>query len=616
MITTKKHTRFLSLILAVLMLVSISVTAFAEDAEFAYYFSNKDQTEIYVTGFKGSVPEDGIVEIPDEIDGYTVVGIAEHTFDNLQDLKVVIIPATVTDIDEDAFYNCNGIIDVQVKNPDEINVGEDVFNATEWYEEHKQDYVISGTTLISYKGNDEIVTVPYNCTMIADGAFKDNTAIKTVYIDKDVTTIGKNAFAGCTSLENVITGDGMGTLKIGKDAFAGTPWLADYPSTFVIIGTTLVKYKGADNSVLIPNVVTAIADEAFYVGESNESIAFKVRVPISVKEFGEECFYLYDSASKVYPEMLVYADSAAEEYCKLNGLHYQYAPLPGDTDLDGNVTATDARYVLRVAAKLENPKMAAEIREAADITTDGKISADDARMILRVAANLEDYDINTLLLMPRTDYEVLLTAANAMSIAKAYNCAYSKVAYQEIKDVKMNANTKTYLNRFQKELTSEKKAETITYNQDTEEAYNNLFDISLIDASKIESYTCALNDGVYDIKIVLKDETINGKDVDAVSYTQKMFPVATVAHFTNAIKDKYWYKADKFDYDMTYHACTLEMNVSADTLKLNSVTLTMNYNFSITGEILGIKISGDKNKPATATRTDTIKYTNFVYFSE
>ena len=32
--------------------------------------------------------------------------------------------------------------------------------------------------------------------------------------------------------------------------------------------------------------------------------------------------------------------------------------------------------------------------------------------------------------------------------------------------------------------------------------------------------------------------------------------------------------------------------------------------------VLGIKISGDKNKPATATRTDTVKYTNFVYFTK
>lgn len=615
MSTMRKHTRVLSFILAVVMLFGIvSVTAFAAD-EFAYYFADKDKTQIYVTGFKGSVSADGVVEIPDSIDGYPVVGIAEHTFDNLQELKKVIIPETVKDIDKDAFYNCTAIVEVRMDNKGEVDIGEDVFDATKWYEDHKQDYVISGTTLVGYKGNDEIVAVPYNCTMIADGAFKNNTTIKTVYIDKAVTTIGENAFAGCTSLEEVIMGAGAGTITIDKNAFADTPWLANYPSTFVILGTTLVKYKGSDNYVAIPNVVTAIADEAFFVGESNEGIAFKVRVPVSVKEFGDDCFYLYKSASKVYPQILVYKDSAADAYCDKAGLNYSYAAKPGDTDVDGKVTAADARYILRLAAKLENPIIAEDVREAADITGDGKIQADDARLALRIAAKLDVYNVNDLLSMPRTDYETLLTAANALSIAKAYGCAYSKLAYQSISKQSINANTKTYLAQFENELTSSKKAVTVTYNQDSQEAFDNLFDITLIDASKIESYSCVIKDGNYEIKIVLKDETINGKDVDKVSYTEKMFPVATVAHFTNAVKDKYWFN-DSIDYDMTYTGCTLEMSVAIGTYKLNSLTVNMNYDFSITGKIMGIGISNGKNKPATATRSDTIKYTSFVYFKK
>lgn len=615
--TMKKHTKVLSFILAVVMLFGvISVTAFASEGDFAYYFADKDKTQIYVTGFKGAVPDDGTVTIPDSIDGYPVVGIAEHTFDNLKDLKKVVIPESVKYIDENAFYNCNAIIDVEIKNKDEIDIGDDVFDATKWYEDHKQDYVISGTTLVGYKGSDEIVTIPYNCTMIADGAFKNNTAIKTVYIDRSVTTIGAEAFSGCTSLEEIVMGTGAGTINVDKDAFAGTPWLVNYPSTFVILGTTLIKYKGSDNYVAIPNVVTAVADGAFFVGEANEGIAFRVKVPMSVKEFGEDCFYLYNSASKVYPQIRVYKNSAAEAYCEKEGLKYTYAATPGDADFDGKVTASDARYVLRVSAKLEKPVLDNEVMEAVDITADGKITAEDARLILRIAAKLEDFSSEQILSMPRTDYETLLTATNALSLAKAYGCAYSKVAYQSISKMNINANTKTYLAQFKNELTPEKKAVTVTYNQDTQEARDNLFDITMIDASKIESYSCKIKDGKYIIKITLKDETINGKDVDKVTSTEKMFPVETVAHFTNAIKNKYWYKADNFDYDMTYNNCTLEMDVDIGTLKINSLTVNMNYDFSITGKIMGISIFGDKNKPATATRTDTIKYTNFVYFAK
>ncbi|MCD7827299.1 MAG: leucine-rich repeat protein [Clostridiales bacterium] len=614
----KKHTRVISFILTVMMLFSIvSVSAYASDYSFAYYFADEAMTEIYVTGFKGDVPESGEVEVPDTIDGYTVIGIGEYTFYNLETLTSVLIPSTVIYIDENAFYGCNNIANVEIKNQNEIDVGEDVFDATEWYENHKQDYVISGTTLVSYKGTDEIVTIPANCTTVSDGAFKGNEYITTLYIENGVTKIGANAFAGCTNLAEINIGDKIDVLEIGADAFSGTAWLENYPGPFAVLGSTLVKYTGSESYVSIPNVITAIADGAFTVDEGTPS--FKVKVPVTVTAFGDNCFYLYKSASDVYPEILVYAGSAAEDYCKSTGLNYSYALLPGDADENGTVTASDARYVLRVAAKLESPILTEDVLEAVDISGDGSVGADDARLILRIVAKLSEYSSEDLLTMPRTDYEVLLTAAKAVSLAKAYGCAYSKTSYQKITDYSMNVNTQTYLAQFKNELTSESKATTVTYNQDSQEAYDNLFDITLVDSSMIKSYSCVIEDGNYVIKIVLDDETVSGDDVDTVSATEKMFPVETVAHFTNTIKNQYWYKLNSttFDYDMTYTDCTLELVVAIDTMLIQSMTLTMNYNFEITGKILGIGIknsSGDS--PATATRQDVVKYTSFVYFSK
>lgn len=613
--TTKMHTRIISVILAVIMLFSVAtVSAFADDYTFAYHFADDEGKTIYVTAFRGEIPSDGYVVIPDEIEGYTVVGIAEHTFDNHKELRGIIIPQSVVFIDEDAFYGCEGIIDVQVKNMDEIDVDDGVFNTTEWYEAHKQDYVISGTTLVSYKGSDEIVTVPYNCTTIADGAFKNNKTIKTVYIEKDIKVIGESAFEGCTALENVIVGAGAGDVKIGKNAFAGTPWLINFPGPFVTIGTTLVKYIGNAEYVAIPNVLTSIADDAFSTGEKPNGISFKVKVPVSIKNFGENCFYLYTSATPVFPKLVVYAGSAAEEYCTANNLHYTNAPMPGDANLDGKVTVADARYVVRLSAKLESPVIEPEVKEAIDITCDGKISLDDARCILRIAVKLDTYSLDELLSMPRTDYETLMTAANALAIAKAYGCAYSKLAYGEISKYDMNLNTRTYLNMFKKELTPAKKAQTVTYNQDTPEALANLFDITLIDSTMIKDYYCYIKDGKYIIKIVLKDETVDGRDLDRISKTERMFPVDTVSHFTKAMEKKYWNKCEGVDYTLTYKDCTLEMAVNIKTMMITELTVNMGYDFEITGSIMGIGVHGSKGKAATATRHDTIKYTNFVYF--
>ncbi|MBO5934619.1 MAG: leucine-rich repeat protein [Clostridia bacterium] len=600
--------RLISLLLAVLMIFGVmSVTAFAADG-FSYIFSDDSQTTVYISNFDGYVPSDGYVEIPEKIDGYTVTGIAEDAFKDVEDLKGIIIFETLTYIDSDAF---SGDVDIKIQKTEEP---EDDFDTNDWFEDHKNDYVISGSTLVKYKGTDEIVTIPYNCSVIADGAFKNNDNIKVLYIEKELEKIGESAFEGCDSLENVVAGNGVDTIDIGRNAFKGTAWLKNYPSDLVYIGTTLVKYKGTATYVAIPNVFTAIAEEAFYSPENNGSIAFKIKVPYTVEFFGDDCFYLYDSITKVYPELVVFKDSAAAEYCEEECLDFTYAALPGDADRDGKTTAADARYVLRISAKLEKPIIDTDVKEVADITGDSKIAADDARLILRVAAKLDQYSADELLSMPRTDYELLFAASQALDLAKAYNPSYSKFAYQEISKLDMNTNSKLYFDIFKNELTPANKAMTVTYPADSQESHDNLFDISLIDAGKLKDYTCEIDNDVYKIKLVLKDETFNGKDVDANSFTRQMFPAETVAHFTNKVQGKYWYN-DSLDYNMTYNNCTLELNIEIATLKIVSMKVTMNYDFSITGKLGGIKISGS-NGPATATRTDVITYSTFGYFAK
>ncbi len=68
--------------------------------------------------------------------------------------------------------------------------------------------------------------------------------------------------------------------------------------------------------------------------------------------------------------------------------------VPGDFDLNGKVTASDARAILRIAAKLDNEKDGMKL-VAADINSDGIINASDARNALRLAAKIDN-----------TEYEV------------------------------------------------------------------------------------------------------------------------------------------------------------------------------------------------------------------
>ena len=67
--------------------------------------------------------------------------------------------------------------------------------------------------------------------------------------------------------------------------------------------------------------------------------------------------------------------------------------LKGDVDMNGKVTAADARTVLRAAARLQDITETQKI--IADVSGDEKVTASDARTILRRAANIEK-DLGTV----------------------------------------------------------------------------------------------------------------------------------------------------------------------------------------------------------------------------
>ena len=62
----------------------------------------------------------------------------------------------------------------------------------------------------------------------------------------------------------------------------------------------------------------------------------------------------------------------------------------GDIDMDGNVSASDARKVLRHSAKIQ--LLDDSLFARADVNLDEKITASDARLILRVAAKLDEFE--------------------------------------------------------------------------------------------------------------------------------------------------------------------------------------------------------------------------------
>ena len=112
-------------------------------------------------------------------------------------LRTVTIPEGVTVIDYAAFYHCDNLDNVIL--PDTVNtVGAKAFTHTGWMDDFEEnsmdDFLISGDSLVAYKGNLPEVVIPDGVRVIAEEAFRNHTELKKVHLPASVTDIGNDAF--------------------------------------------------------------------------------------------------------------------------------------------------------------------------------------------------------------------------------------------------------------------------------------------------------------------------------------------------------------------------------------------------------------------------------------
>ncbi len=176
---------------------------------------------------------------------------------------------------------------------DSTDVSGDWENNGEYSSETLFDYysTTDGTIITGYKGTESHVKIPpyingNPVTVISNfseyNSSENGTAnVRRVTIPDTVTAIEEMAFYNCTSLSEIDFPDSLE--KIGQDAFDGTPWLENYSGDFVIpVNGLLVKYKGQDENVNIPEGISVICDGAFFLDDHVKSVV----IPSSVESIG------------------------------------------------------------------------------------------------------------------------------------------------------------------------------------------------------------------------------------------------------------------------------------------------------------------------------------------
>jgi hypothetical protein len=255
--------------LVVVLLLALPGIAQAQFSQF--YFTTNSDGSLSVSSFYTSFEE--TVVIPSSTNGLPVTGIEGYAFFNNTNVIGVVIPSSITNIADLAFYESTGLTTISVasNNPVYSSVAGVLFDKNK-------------TTLIAYpEGLAGGYSVPASVTSIGDTAFSGCINLTSITIpssvtniQNSVTNIGQGPFTGCPSLFaiNVNTNNPAYSSVAGVLFNQNKTALIDYPAgnagTAYAITNTVADildyaFDGCSNltSITIPNSVTNIGLSVF-----------------------------------------------------------------------------------------------------------------------------------------------------------------------------------------------------------------------------------------------------------------------------------------------------------------------------------------------------------------
>lgn len=273
----------------------------------------------------------GKVEIPSTIDGKKVISLQgtnhpdwdyNSVLNNCKAVSEVIIPDTITEIPDGAFYNCVGLKSITIPNTI-VSIGYRAFEGCVGLNTVTMPNSLTSIGSSAFNGCSGLKSIVLSDKLIEikSSAFEGCTGIKEINLPSTLISIGNCAFSGCTGIIKLEIPDSVTTM--GKDAFASCTGIKELKlsESLTELSERVFYNCTGISSVKIPESVTTIlnGDISLWGAFGECTNLEKVLIPDSVVTISKGAFL-------DCPKLTIYGNDGmkSKEYAEANEINFDY----------------------------------------------------------------------------------------------------------------------------------------------------------------------------------------------------------------------------------------------------------------------------------------------------
>lgn len=226
--------------------------------------------------------DNGVLEMPSEINGKPVTYIKHQMFDETYYVDKLILPDNLVYIDDYAFSSLSPLNDVVI--PDTLKeTGVSAFEKSrhEWYKNLTDEFAIVGDGLLIkyngehddfyFEGSETDITIPEGVKCIGGSVFS-GMYITSVTLPSTLEIIGTDAFAGNFTLESITIPENVEEISYGAFSGCGLKEIVFNEGLKMIKGKAFAENKL--NEVTLPKSLDDLYGYVFASYEPPQTVTF------------------------------------------------------------------------------------------------------------------------------------------------------------------------------------------------------------------------------------------------------------------------------------------------------------------------------------------------------